>query len=54
MIEKVALVVDVLILTWLVATWFYEGHHRRCQVDVRCPRCGAESEAGCSADHRDR
>jgi hypothetical protein len=33
---------DVAILCWLVGTWFYEGHHRRCSVLVRCDKCGNE------------
>jgi len=44
-----ALVVDVMILAWLVFTWFYEGHHRRCKVEVTCPSCGDSCEVGCHA-----
>ncbi len=46
-------ILDFLILAWLVATWFYEGHHRRCTVIQRCPKCGKESDARCaSGDHQ--
>lgn len=44
-------VLDALILAWLVATWFYEGHHRRCTVLTRCPHCGAESSTPCASGH---
>lgn len=41
------------IMGWLVGTWFFEGHHKRCQVDVlvTCKHCGAElqAETDCSA-----
>lgn len=47
-----ALVVDVLILAWLVFTWFFEGHHKRCRVEVVCPNCGGTASAGCAADPR--
>lgn len=47
---------DVAILGWLIGTWFYEGHHKRCKVDmlVTCKSCGNEIqvEADCAADHR--
>jgi hypothetical protein len=35
-----AAITDALILFWLVATWFWEGNHRRCSVKVTCSRCG--------------
>lgn len=40
-------VFDLLILAWLVGTWFYEGHHRRCSVIARCDKCGHESSNNC-------
>ena len=43
-----ALVVDVLILAWLVGTWFWEGHHKRCKVEVRCTDCGIRTETDCA------
>lgn len=46
-------VLDLLILLWLVGTWFYEGHHKKCKVTVTCPHCGTESEQACLADHRE-
>lgn len=59
MTEKLAIVcavADVFIAAWLVGTWFFEGHHKRCKVDVlvTCKRCGNEfsAEADCAADHR--
>ena len=42
-------VLDALILSWLVATWFYEGHHRRCSVIARCEVCGRESDLACQS-----
>lgn len=42
-------VLDALILAWLIGTWFYEGHHRRCAVVVRCPKCGEETAAPCDS-----
>ncbi len=45
-------ILDLMILLWLMATWFYEGHHRRCTVIQRCPKCGEEKAVHCaSADH---
>lgn len=46
-------VLDGLILVWLVGTWFYEGHHRRCAVVVVCGKCGAENEHTCAAGEVD-
>jgi hypothetical protein len=40
-------VLDALILIWLIGTWFYEGHHRRCTVIVKCTHCGKESDHVC-------
>ncbi len=40
-------ILDALILLWLIGTWFYEGHHRRCTVIVKCPKCGEESGDKC-------
>lgn len=45
-------VLDALILAWLIGTWFYEGHHRRCRVEIVCPTCGHKHDESCSADHR--
>ena len=46
-------VLDACILGWLIVTWFYEGHHRRCEVQLHCPNCGAESKVRCTAgDHK--
>jgi len=44
-------VIDCLILLWLVGTWFYEGHHKKCRVALVCPKCGTASEVPCDADH---
>lgn len=43
------LAVDCCILTWLIATWFYEGHHKRCAVTVYCPTCKKQYEEICAA-----
>ncbi len=40
---------DAAILVWLIFTWFFEGHHRRCKVEVICKACGAASEHNCEA-----
>ena len=50
--DKVAAIIDVLILAWLVGTWFFEGHHKRCRVEVTCPSCGRSTETCCSVDRR--
>lgn len=42
--ETLTAILDALILLWLVGTWFWEGHHRRCTVISRCPTCGGESD----------
>lgn len=51
-----AAVTDVAILGWLVGTWFYEGNHKQCKVDVdvTCKHCGrhVETETDCAADRR--
>ena len=39
---------DLLILLWLVGTWFYEGNHRRCTVVTHCPKCGEAGAVGCT------
>lgn len=46
-------ILDFLILAWLVGTWFYEGHHRRCTVITKCPLCGGEGEVKCESNHHD-
>ncbi len=49
----VAEVLDFLILAWLIGTWFYEGHHRRCTVIQECPVCGSRHDLHCATgDHR--
>jgi len=45
-------ILDASILAWLVGTWFYEGHHRRCEVVAICPTCGGSSMQRCGADRR--
>lgn len=45
--ELATVVLDAAILVWLVGTWFYEGHHRRCTVITTCEHCGARSDAAC-------
>lgn len=52
MIEILMLIADALILFWLIGTWFFEGHHKKCQVIIDCPHCGKSSEQKCLADHR--
>lgn len=47
--RMVAEVLDLLILLWLISTWFYEGHHRRCTVIQRCPKCGGEKDTHCAS-----
>jgi hypothetical protein len=45
-------ILDAAILVWLIGTWFYEGHHRRCTVVLTCAKCGEVSDACCHAgDH---
>lgn len=48
-----SVVLDALILAWLVGTWFYEGHHRRCTVVVRCPDCGKGRDHDCGTPWSD-
>ncbi len=48
-LEAWVLAVDCCILTWLITTWFYEGHHKRCAVTVYCPKCKQQYEEVCSA-----
>lgn len=54
--ETLTATLDALILAWLVFTWVYEGHHKRCKVDflVTCSSCGQElkTETQCAADRR--
>jgi hypothetical protein len=47
-----ATVLDALILAWLIGTWFYEGHHRRCSVVAICPQCGDQSDSPCRAKEK--
>lgn len=42
-------ILDGLILAWLVFTWIYEGHHRRCTVISKCPKCGNEKDVHCAS-----
>lgn len=42
-------ILDFLILAWLIGTWFYEGHHRRCTVITKCPKCGDEESIHCAS-----
>jgi hypothetical protein len=48
----VGVAADVFIAGWLVFTFFWEGHHKRCRVELVCPNCGTASSAGCAADRR--
>lgn len=41
---------DAAILLWLVRTWFYEGHHRKCSVAMICDVCGRATDAACQAE----
>lgn len=50
MYEVLITVLDACILLWLVGTWFYEGHHRRCTVIAKCPTCGGESSIPCGSE----
>lgn len=43
-------IMDTLILAWLVVTWFYEGHHKQCQVEVTCSSCGASAHETCKSN----
>lgn len=56
MIEVLQLSADVAIIAWLVFTWFFEGHHKRCKVDIEvtCKHCARdiEVEADCVHDRR--
>lgn len=45
---------DAAILIWLIGTWFYEGHHKRCEVEITCPTCGGASTTTCTAGHQPR
>lgn len=49
MIETLTMLLDFCILTWLISTWFYEGHHRRCTVITKCPTCGGEAAVPCGS-----
>jgi hypothetical protein len=49
---NLAEVLDAAILTWLIFTWFFEGHHKRCSVELKCPNCGMTSDVHCQADRR--
>jgi hypothetical protein len=42
-------ILDFLILAWLIGTWFYEGHHRRCTVLIKCPFCGDKGDVPCAS-----
>lgn len=37
-------VFDAAILIWLIGTWFWEGHHKKCTVLVECAQCKRSSE----------
>jgi len=54
MIERYTLFADILILAWLVGTWFYEGHHMRCKIRVVCPHCSLQHNHECLADERNQ
>lgn len=49
----IAELLDAAILVWLIGTWFYEGHHRRCTVVVTCRLCKAKSTKKCKAGKHD-
>jgi hypothetical protein len=53
-IATLALFFDALIFAWLVFTWFYEGHHKKCEVEVACSHCGHQESHKCSADPRNK
>lgn len=46
-LAALAFIFDALIFLWLVGTWFYEGHHRRCTVLSKCPACGETTTEPC-------
>lgn len=52
-IDQWILISDVAILLWLMGTWFYEGHHRKCKVDVYCAKCHDRAEHDCQAGKHD-
>jgi hypothetical protein len=58
--NDLAVALDAAILLWLVFTWFYEGHHKRCKVEAICPVCKHDSIIDCCAtkekgdEHRSR
>ncbi len=52
MFDKYSFFVDVLILTWLVSSWFYEGHHKRCKIRIVCLHCSLQHDHECLADER--
>jgi hypothetical protein len=45
--EWIMILLDAGILLFLVFTWFYEGHHRRCTIITKCPNCGTEGAVTC-------
>lgn len=49
----IAEVLDAAILLWLITTWFYEGHHRRCTVIQVCKKCGESTDLHCSLGETD-
>lgn len=48
--DTVVVILDACILLWLVGTWFYEGHHKRCTVETLCPCCKEKSSVDCCAN----
>lgn len=54
LIAALALFFDAFIAAWLVFTWFYEGNHKKCEVDVTCSACGHKKSHKCSADPRNK
>ena len=45
--EVLMVILDFLILAWLVGTWFWEGNHEKCRVEIVCKDCGKTSNTMC-------
>ena len=53
LISVMTLFFDGAILAWLIGTWFYEGNHHRCRVEVVCSHCGRVGDQPCENDPRE-
>jgi len=45
-------IIDTGILAFLLFDWFWQGHHKKCKVEVECPKCKEKHEQCCTSQSK--